>query len=254
MRMKKSEIILWVLVGLALAANIWLPGHLRQRYSWERDLSQRLAADFCRTREEVKDYIRKYDPYVTEEQIDKWTESGELENMVIGKRTMYFRNAGPNLFRIVPEMKAKKELVEPPAPGLTGHQAIDAQTIPAIQETVNARLAGTPSSPVRVHSRSAAAEYGRETTELPAETYLALPKRMRVRFSLTVPVNTLRPGKTLRCWLPYPRADVARQTDIKFIEAGVDTWRIPRRTSYSRTPPAPTAASTWRPRPTATRT
>lgn len=223
MKMKKSEIILWVLVGLALAANIWLPKHLGQRYSWERDLSQRLATDFCRTREEVKDYIRKYDPYVTEEQIDKWTESGELENMVIGKRTMYFRNAGPNLFRIVPEMKAKKELVEPPAPGLTGHQAIDAETIPVIQETVNARLAGTPSSPVRVHSRSAAAEYGRETTELPVETYLALPKRMRVRFSLTVPVNTLRPGKTLRCWLPYPRADVARQTDIKFIEAGVDS-------------------------------
>ena len=204
MKMKKSEIILWVMVGLALAANIWLPKRLGQKYSWDRDLSQRLATDFCRTREEVKDYIRKYDPYVTEEQIDKWTETGELENMVIGKRTMYFRNAGPNLFRIVPEMKAKKDLIEPPASGLEGHQAIDAQTIPIIKEEVLSRLASVG-------------------TDAPVETYIALPKRMRVRFSLTVPVNTLRPGKTLRCWLPYPRSDVARQTDIKFIEAGVDS-------------------------------
>ena len=44
--MKKKEIILWVLVALALAANIWLPKQHR-KYSWERDLSQRLAADFC---------------------------------------------------------------------------------------------------------------------------------------------------------------------------------------------------------------
>ena len=111
-KMKKSEIILWIMVAIALAANIWLPKHIHQRYSWDRDLSQRLAVDFCRTREEVKDYIRKYDPYVTDEQIDAWTKSGKLESMVIGKRTMYFRNAAPNLFRLVPEMKAKKELID----------------------------------------------------------------------------------------------------------------------------------------------
>ena len=76
-KMKKSEMILWTMVAIALAANIWLPRHLRQKYSWDRDLSQRLATDFCRTREEVKDYIRKYDPYVTDAKIDDWAESGE---------------------------------------------------------------------------------------------------------------------------------------------------------------------------------
>ena len=193
-KMKRSEWILWILVGIALAANIWLPRHMRQRYSWDRDLSQRLAVDFCRTREEVKEYIRKYDPYVTDEQIDEWTESGKLESMVIGKRTMYFRNAAPNLFRIDPEMKAKKDFIEGTNLALSGHQAIDSAIIPDIKE---------------------------------AGTILAMPKRMRVRFSLTVPVNTLKPGKTLRCWLPYPRSDVPRQTDIKFIEAGVDSTAYP---------------------------
>ena len=204
-KMKRSELILWILVGIALAANIWLPRHMRQRYSWDRDLSQRLAVDFCRTREEMKEYIQKYVPDVTEQQIDAWTESGKLESMVIGKRTMYFRNAAPNLFRIVPELKAIKDSVDNVGTGLDGHQAIDAVTIPAIESAVTENLEGDRSS----------------------EDYLALPKRMRVRFSLTVPVNTLRPGKTLRCWLPYPRADVPRQTDIKFIEAGVDSTAYP---------------------------
>ncbi len=46
--MKRSEIILWIMVAVALAANIWLPRHLRQKYSWDRDLSQRIAAGLLR--------------------------------------------------------------------------------------------------------------------------------------------------------------------------------------------------------------
>ena len=47
-KMKRSEIILWIMVAVALAANIWLPRHLRQNYSWDRDLSQRVAANLLR--------------------------------------------------------------------------------------------------------------------------------------------------------------------------------------------------------------
>ena len=36
------------MVAVALAANIWLPRHLRMKYTWERDLSQRIAADLTR--------------------------------------------------------------------------------------------------------------------------------------------------------------------------------------------------------------
>ncbi len=179
-KMKRSEIILWTMVAIALAANIWLPRHIRQKYSWERDLSQRIAADFCKTREEVKSEIREFNPYVSDNDIDKWTESGMLESMVIGKRVMYFKNAAPNLQRIIDFQKS-------------------------------------------VHT--APADYSLNEKELP-EGFLE-PQRMRVRYSITVPVHTLRPGKTLRCWLPYPRADVSRQTDIKFIEAGVDSVAFP---------------------------
>ena len=74
--MKRSEIILWIMVAVALAANIWLPKHLRPRYSWERDLSQRYAVDFDKTAADVKDYISRYIPDVTDEQIQAWTAIG----------------------------------------------------------------------------------------------------------------------------------------------------------------------------------
>ena len=197
-KMKKGEIALWTAVAILLALNIWLPRQMRHKYSWERDLSQRYAVDFDRTEKDVKNYIQAYIPDVTDAQIEDWTKSGKLESMVIGKRRMYFHSAAPNLFRIVPELAALKAEKDSSS-GLEGHQIIDSQTIPVIEKAVEDNLAAGKPDP-----------------------YYALPKRMRVTYRLTVPANTLRPGKHLRCWLPYPRSDVGRQTDVKFIEAGVN--------------------------------
>lgn len=197
-KMKKGEIALWTAVAILLALNIWLPRQMRYKYSWERDLSQRYAVDFDRTEKDVKNYIQEYIPDVTDAQIEDWTKSGKLESMVIGKRRMYFHSAAPNLFRIVPELAALKA-EKYSSSGLEGHQIIDSQTIPVIEKAVEDNLAAGKPDP-----------------------YYALPKRMRVTYRLTVPANTLRPGKHLRCWLPYPRSDVGRQTDVKFIEAGVN--------------------------------
>ena len=41
-------------------------------YNWEDDLHQRLLTDFCMTESQVKDYIRKYIPDVTDEQMRQW--------------------------------------------------------------------------------------------------------------------------------------------------------------------------------------
>ncbi len=69
-------------------------------YTWEEDLHQRLLTDFSRTETEVKDYIRKYIPDVTDEQMRQWEASKALECMTLDGEKRYFRNAGPNLFRV----------------------------------------------------------------------------------------------------------------------------------------------------------
>ena len=48
-------------------------------YNWEDDLHQRLLTDFCMTESQVKDYIRKYIPDVTDEQMRQWEASKALE-------------------------------------------------------------------------------------------------------------------------------------------------------------------------------
>ena len=48
---------------------------------------------------------------------------------------------------------------------------------------------------------------------------IVAPKRMRVTYTLTVDTNAVPAGKLVRCWLPYPRTDQARQRDVKFISA-----------------------------------
>ena len=46
---------------------------------------------------------------------------------------------------------------------------------------------------------------------------IVAPKRMRVTYTLTVDTNAVPAGKIIRCWLPYPRTDQARQQNVKLI-------------------------------------
>lgn len=175
------------IITLALAAFLLFPC-CSQRYSWEQDLQYRISVDFCRTRQEVKEYIQKYIPDVTEAQIDSWTKSGKLEAMEIDSRTMYFKNAAPNLFRIDPDCKAIKDSVEGvPSYNPDRDDIVDMKNLPEI---------------------------------LSSAEVLSAPKRMRIRYTLTVKADAVPEGETLRCWLPFPRTDEKRQKDVKFISAG----------------------------------
>lgn len=157
-------------------------------YNWEDDLHQRLLTDFCLTESQVKDYIRKYIPDVTEEQMHQWEASKKLECMVIDGEKRYFRNAGPNLFRVDSvcyNIKVAKE-----GTVVSGSDKVDMENLPEVIAAV------------------------KNTGKA-----IVMPKRMRVTYTLTVDTNVVPPGKMIRCWLPYPRADVSRQQDIKFISA-----------------------------------
>lgn len=100
------------IVALFLLASACNTKPVSKPYSWDEDLQQRLLTDFCLTESQVKDYIRKYIPDVTEEQMRRWESSGALEYMTFDGEKRYFRNAGPNLFRIDSsccDIKAAKE-------------------------------------------------------------------------------------------------------------------------------------------------
>ena len=157
-------------------------------YKWEDDLHQRLLNDFCLTESQVKDYIRKYIPDVTDEQMQKWEASGALECMTLDGEKRFFRNSGPNLFRVDTTCNNIKVAKEGNVP--SGSEKVNMDNLPEIITAVKS-----------------------------SQNSIAAPKRMRITYTLTVDSNAVPAGKIIRCWLPYPRTDVARQKDVKFISA-----------------------------------
>ena len=142
-------------------------------YNWEDDLYQRLLTDFCMTESQVKDYIRKYIPDVTDEQMRQWEASKALECMMLDGEKRYFRNAGPNLFRVDStcyDIKIAKEGTSP-----SGSEKVNMENLPEIISAVK--------------------KEGKA---------IVAPKRMRVTYTLTVDTNAVPAGKIIRCWLPYP--------------------------------------------------
>lgn len=79
--------------------------------TWTRDSIKLVRRDFCRDSAYVVDYIKKYIPELSVEQIEEWEASGVIEYKVIDGNKCYFRNAAPNVFRVDEwAMEFKKEL------------------------------------------------------------------------------------------------------------------------------------------------
>ena len=158
-------------------------------FDWEQERIARIKVDFSRTEDQIKTYIRQYIPDVTDEQLRQWEDSKALEYMIFDGEKRYFRNAGPNLFRVDPaarEMKIAKEGPEP----LGEHKILNERHIPEVIELVKKSGADT-----------------------------VLPQRFRVKYTLTIDPNVVPEGEVIRCWLPYPKDNQHRQRDVKFISA-----------------------------------
>ena len=73
--MKKT--VLFFLMAL-FSAKLFAGGVLPQD-----DLNRRIALDFSKTEAEIRAYIQKYIPNVTDEQMLQWERSGALECRII---------------------------------------------------------------------------------------------------------------------------------------------------------------------------
>lgn len=165
------------------------------QYDWNADLQHRLACDFDWTQQDVKEYIQKLIPDVTDEQIEKWTADNTLESMMIDGERMYFNRTASNLFRVDPECKAIKDA----ANGIATPGAF-------------MNFTGT----IKENAMSAILDGGT----------ISCPKKMKVKYTLTVDADAVPAGEIIRCWLPFPRTDVARQTGVSLISASEEKYTI----------------------------
>ena len=171
--------------------------------NWEEERMDRIKLDFSRTEDQVKEYIRRYIPDVTDEQISQWEESRALEYMMFDGEKRYFRNAAPNLFRVDSAARAIK--IAKDGKSLEPREKVTIKDIPAIISAVKAT--------------------GKDTV---------LPQRIRVKYTLKVKPNVVPEGEVICCWLPFPKDGQHRQNGIKLLSTSEKEYTLsPKSYSHS---------------------
>jgi transglutaminase-like putative cysteine protease len=155
----------------------------RSTLEFQRERMHRILIDFTLDAAAVKARLRHQIPDLTEAEFAKWDAAGLLEKQVIDGRTLYFKRAPGNLFRISAEARARRKEQVPfddgPNEILNDHHR-------AVREAALAN-----------HSTS------------------VLPRRESVTQVLTVNADAVPAGETIRAWIPYPRAIAGQQEDIR---------------------------------------
>lgn len=162
--------------------------HSAFAYDWKTDLQHRLACDFTADSTEVMTYIRRFIPNVTDEQVHRWENSGALECMAIDGKKRYFHAAARNLFRIDPKC------AEVWAKANQSNNFYEANVLTCLRNIPQ----------IMRDARNDA-------------QHQAQARRMRVTYTLTVHADAVPEGETLRCWMPFPREDNERQSDVKLL-------------------------------------
>jgi transglutaminase-like putative cysteine protease len=149
-----------------------------------KDRMHRIRIDFPHDRDAVLAYIHRYIPEANEVHLAQWEASQALECLVIDGQKRYFDRAAPNLFRLDADAAARKAAVD---------------TVSAARSVLTTHLPEV----VRALRGSGATQ--------------AAPQRMRVHFSVTLKADAVPAGEIVRCWLPFPREDQRRQTQVKLL-------------------------------------
>ncbi|MFA6837580.1 MAG: transglutaminase-like domain-containing protein [Dysgonamonadaceae bacterium] len=152
----------------------------------KKDSIHRVSLDFNKTQGDIIDWIEEnllFTP--SADQISSWESDGSLEFRLIDGEKRYFRNAATNIFRVNDEAKKL-------APSLTtSYRKTDS--------IIDADLAKMLPTTIKGH-------------------YLLPKKQMNVLYTVTVNANAVSEGEIVRAWLPYPRKDIHRQTDVQLIK------------------------------------
>lgn len=157
------------------------------------DRMNRIRKDFTKTADDILDYVRKYYPNVTKDDLSKWEADGSLECKVIDGKKLYFNRAVSNLFRINKKAKAKKIEVD----------GVQVDKLDSFLESYLPEI----------------------MKERKSSTFFA-DKKMRLNYTLVVDADAVPPGEVIRCWLPYPREKGQRQKDVKLVSINNDNYII----------------------------
>ncbi len=185
-----------------------LSASARRALEFQRVRMQRMRKDFTLTAAQVKARVRRQIPGMSDAQFERWDAHGLFEHMLIDGERLYFRRAPANLFHLSAEARRLRAASSPHTSSGLPH-AYD-KLVTDFDRKVIRRAKATGKSSV-------------------------LPRRLRVTQSLTVDADAVPAGKTIRAWIPYPRAHPGQQEDIRFVSSRPSKHRIAPASALQRT-------------------
>lgn len=175
------------LVGDSIKVHLKLTDYQIKKLDSLVEISFRIQRDFSLPEQEIKRRLQKYFPDLDSAQMQKWERTGKLEMRRINGEKRYFTNAVPNLFRLDDSARLFKEKVDGPTVNSLDLFCLD-------------------------HTQKVIA-----TTRNSGE--VTLPIKVKLSYLVDVDVNAVPDGKTIRCWLPFPREGNVRQKNIRLISS-----------------------------------
>ena len=185
-----------------------ISAELRRAYEFQRERMARIRYDFSLTADQVESKLREQIPDLADSDFARWDTQGLLEHMTIDGERLYFKRSPSNLFRLSAEARARSK-------------AAASFAASGLPQEVNDRYVG----------------YDRKTIQevLATGRPSVLPQRVRVTQTLTVDADAVPAGKTLRAWIPYPRAIAGQQENIRFVSSEPSAHRIAPESALQRT-------------------
>lgn len=163
--------------------------------NFKKDKLDRIAIDFSKNKSDVVEFIKKYYSDVNDKMLSKWENEKSLESMIINGEKKYMSRAAPNLFRINKQAIKRKLEVD-------GNQKDELQNV--LKTHLPSIVDGLKNT---------------GSTQMP-------PVKMKVKYTVTLKPNVVPAGEIVRCWLPYPREDSRRQTDVKLLSVNDNNYVI----------------------------
>lgn len=170
---------------------------------FQRVRMQRMRDDFSLSADQVEQRVRAQIPDLTDAEFARWDAHGLFEHMTIDGERMYFARSPSNLFRLSPEAEARRKVRTPFAHG-------DVEQLSDYHRAVIQQAQKTGRSSV-------------------------MPQTVNVTQTLTVTADAVPAGKTVRAWIPYPRAIAGQQQDIHFVASSPSAHDIAPESALQRT-------------------
>ena len=181
------------LIDLYIAENELSPAEIYEMNA-RKDLMHRIRLDFGKDKASVIEFIKNYYPDVDDEMLTQWENAKTLDFKLIDGEKWYYNRAASNLFRLDKQAIARKAEVDKP----DGNEKL----------VLKAHL------PEIVHSLGKTGK-----TQAP-------PVKMTIKYELILQANAVPDGEMVRCWLPYPREDHRRQSNVQLLSVNDDNYVI----------------------------